>query len=74
MNDFWYSCGHHLTDRDAAGRLLVADEFLSVYPARPEVTRPPEACAVERRPHALLLGNPQNLLTGLPAWRLAALA
>jgi hypothetical protein len=60
MNDFWLSCGHHLTDRDAVGRLLVTDEFLKVYLARPEVTPPPEACAVERRLHAVLLDNPRR--------------
>src|SRR6202007_2585727 len=46
--DFWLSCGHHLLDRDAAGRLLVTDEFLKVYLARPELVPPPEACAAER--------------------------
>ena len=29
--DFWLACGHHLLDRDAAGRLLVTDEFLKAY-------------------------------------------
>ena len=47
MNDFWLSCGHHLTDRDAGGGLLVTDEFLKVYLARPELIPPPDACAAE---------------------------
>ena len=48
MKDFWLSCGHHLTDRDAGGGLLVTDEYLKVYLARPELTPPPEACAAEQ--------------------------
>jgi Family of unknown function (DUF6352) len=60
MNDFWLSCGHHLTDRDADGRLLVTDEFLKAYLARPELAPPPEACVVERRLHTALLGDPRR--------------
>jgi hypothetical protein len=44
LRDFWLSCGHHLLDRDAAGKLLVTDEFLKAYLARPELVPPPEAC------------------------------
>ena len=46
--DFWLSCGHHLLDRDEGGGLLVTDEFLKAYLARPEITPPAEACAAER--------------------------
>jgi hypothetical protein len=60
VNDFWLSCGHHLTERDADGRLLVTDEFLKAYLARPELTPPPDACAVERRLHAALLADPRG--------------
>jgi len=60
MTDFWLSCGHHLLDRDAGGGLVVTDEFLKAYLARPEVTPPPEACAVERTLHAALLENPRQ--------------
>src|SRR5437899_9478184 len=60
MTDFWLSCGHHLTDRDAGGGLLVTDEFLKVYLARPELRPPPEACAAERRLHAALLADPRG--------------
>jgi hypothetical protein len=58
MNDFWLSCGHHLLDRDQGGGLLVTDEFLKLYLARPELIPPPEACAVERTLHAALLADP----------------
>jgi len=58
--DFWLSCGHHLLDRDAAGKLLVTDEFLKAYLARPELVPPPEACAVERKLHDALLRDPRR--------------
>jgi hypothetical protein len=58
--DFWLSCGHHLLDRDAGGGLLLTDEFLKVYLARPELAPPPEACAAERALHAALLAEPRR--------------
>jgi Family of unknown function (DUF6352) len=60
MKDFWLSCGHHLTDRDTDGGLLVTDEFLKAYLARPELRPPPEACPVERRLHTALLADPRR--------------
>lgn len=60
MKDFWLSCGHHLLDRDEGGGLLVTDEFLKVYLARPELAPPPEACEAERRLHASLLADPRR--------------
>jgi hypothetical protein len=60
MSDFWLSCGHHLLDRDAGGGLVVTDEFLKAYLARPELAPPPEACAVERTLHAALLADPRR--------------
>jgi hypothetical protein len=59
MKDFWLSCGHHLLDRDAGGGLVVTDEFLKAYLARPELTPPPEACVVEKTLHAALLADPR---------------
>jgi hypothetical protein len=64
MRDFWLSCGHHLTDRDEGGGLLVSDEFLKAYLARPELAPPPEACAAERALHAGLLADPRRPVTG----------
>lgn len=60
MKDFWLSCGHHLLDRDENGGLVVTDEFLKVYFARPELTPPPEACVVEKTLHAALLSDPRR--------------
>jgi hypothetical protein len=60
MKDFWLSCGHHLLDRDAGGGLVVTDEFLKVYLARPELTPPPEACVVERTVFSALMSDPRR--------------
>ena len=60
MTDFWLSCGHHLLDRDDGGGLVVTDEFLKAYLARPELAPPPEACVVERTLHAALLADPRR--------------
>ncbi len=60
MKDFWLSCGHHLLDRDDGGGLLITDDFLKAYLARPELAPPPEACAVERALHGALLAEPRR--------------
>ncbi len=59
MNDFWLSCGHYLLDRGEGSGLVVTDEFLKAYFARPELTPPQEACAVEKTLHSTLLSNPR---------------
>ena len=64
MRDFWLSCGHHLLDRDADGRLIATDEFLKAYLARPELAPPLDACAAERALHAALLKNPRRPVSG----------
>lgn len=60
MPDFWPSSGYHLLDRDAAGKLLLTDEFLKAYLARPELAPPPDACAAERALHGVLLRDPRH--------------
>ncbi len=60
MRDFWLSSGHHLVDRNADGRLVVTDELLKAYLARPEVVPPTEACLVERAIHQRLLRAPRE--------------
>jgi hypothetical protein len=59
MTDFWLSCGHHLLDRGEGGGLVVTEDFLKVYLARPELIPPPEACPVERALHGALLADPR---------------
>ncbi len=63
MKDFWIACGHHLLDRNESGGLVVTDDFLKVYLARPELAPPAEACAVERTLHAALLAEPRRVVT-----------
>ena len=71
MKDFWLSCGHHLLDRDQGGGLVVTDEFLKAYLARPELAPPPQACVVERTLYAALLGDPRRRVE---AFDIAAIA
>lgn len=59
MKDFWISCGHHLLDREPGGGLLLTDDFLKVYLARPELIPPPEACVVEKTLYNALLADPR---------------
>lgn len=71
MKDFWLACGHHLLDRDEGGGLVVTDEFLKVYLARPELAPPPDACAAEKSLHATLLADPRRKVS---ASEIAAIA
>jgi Family of unknown function (DUF6352) len=59
-HDYWLACGHHLLDRGADGGLMLSDEFLKAYLARPEMTPPPDACRAERALHQELLGDPRR--------------
>lgn len=60
MRDFWLSCGHHLTERDAGGMLQVTDEFLKAYLTRPELVPPSDSCAAERGLHSALMADPRR--------------
>jgi hypothetical protein len=60
LRDFWLSSGHHLLDRGTGGGLIVTDEFLKLYLARPEIVPPEDACVVERTLHAALLADPRR--------------
>jgi hypothetical protein len=71
MRDFWLSCGHHLLDRSEHGSLVLTDEFLTAYLARPEMTPPPDACMAERELHQAMLDDPR-LPVALP--QIAAIA
>src|SRR3954452_10773120 len=71
VKDFWLSCGHHLLDRDEGGGLVLADEFLKVYLARPELTPPADVCVVEKTLHAALMADPRRAVS---AEEIAAIA
>jgi hypothetical protein len=60
MTDFWISSGHHLLDRDAGGGLVLTDDFLKLYLARPELIPPPEACEAERALYRELMAQPRR--------------
>jgi Family of unknown function (DUF6352) len=60
VKDFWLSCGHLLVDRDGGGSLVVTDELLKAYLARPELRPPPEACSAELRLYNALFGEPRR--------------
>jgi hypothetical protein len=47
-------------DRDAGGGLVITDEFLKLYLARPEIMPPEGACDGERKLHAALLADPRH--------------
>jgi hypothetical protein len=59
MHDFWLSSGYMLLDRGDHGGLILTDEFLKAYLARPELVPPEEACDAERAIHARLLETPR---------------
>lgn len=56
--DFWVASGHHLCDRDGAGRIHATPDLWRAFCARPELVPPAEACAPERALHASLLADP----------------
>lgn len=59
MTHFWATSGHLLLDRLPTGGLVVTDEFLKAYLARPEVLPPDDACPAERALHARMMQAPQ---------------
>jgi hypothetical protein len=63
VKDFWLACGHHLLDRNEAGGLVVTDDFLKIYLARPELVPPPEACDAEKALYAALMADPRRAVT-----------
>lgn len=63
MPDFWPSCGFNLLKRGGDGRLIVTDDYLRLYYARPELAPVPESCPAERALHASLLANPRREVT-----------
>ncbi len=69
--DFWLACGHHLLDRGEDGCLVVTDEFLKAYLARPEMAPPADACTAERQMHQALMGDPRQPVA---PWQIAAIA
>ena len=65
MPEFWVASGHHLTRLNAQGRMLVTDELLLAWLARPEILPPADACAAERAMHRRLLASPRTQVSEL---------
>lgn len=63
MPHFWGSSGHLMLDRAAGGGLVVTDDYLKAYLARPELMPPEDACAAELALHARLLAEPRGSVT-----------
>jgi hypothetical protein len=57
--DFWLTSGFHLLARDAAGRLVVTDDFLRAYLDRAEMRPVAESGAAERDLHRALTAAPR---------------
>ena len=69
--DPWVASGHHLCDRDDAGRLVPTPDLWRAFLARPELVPPEEACDAEVALHTTLLADP---LRRVPDRDLSALA
>lgn len=59
-HDFWPQCGYRLMGRDAAGCLLVTDDFLRSLLARPELAPIAQSCPAEVALHERLLAHPRD--------------
>jgi hypothetical protein len=64
LGDPWVASGHHLCDRDAAGRLVPTPDLWRAFLARPELLPPEEACAAEFALHTTLLADPLRPVSG----------
>ena len=68
--DFWTSCGYHLLERNDERRLVVTDEYLRFYFARPELAIVAESCAAERELHERLSAQPRAAVSAAELARL----
>lgn len=59
MREFWVASGHHLTRLDRDGRMVVTDELILAWLARPEILPPDDACPAEDALHARLMAAPR---------------
>ena len=61
--DFWVSSGHLLLDKEDSGRLVVTEDFLKAYLARPELVPPEDACPAELSLYNRLMAQPRCEVT-----------
>ncbi len=59
MKDLWKACGFTLLERGPDKRLVVSDDYLRAYYARPELAPVPESCDAERALYQTLTADPR---------------
>ena len=59
MPDFWPDSGLALLKRDGRGQLVVTDDYLRAWLARPEIALGPGSCAGERELHRAVAAAPR---------------
>jgi hypothetical protein len=64
MPDFWPDSGLALLKRDGQGQLVVTDDYLRAWLARPEIALGPDSCAAERALHADVRTAPRAPIAG----------
>ncbi|MEM8571399.1 MAG: DUF6352 family protein [Pseudomonadota bacterium] len=62
MREFWVASGHHMTRLGADKCMLVTDELILAWLARPEVVPPDDACPAEIALYAKLTKTPQAVV------------
>lgn len=60
MTYWWRACGYTLLTRGPDQRLVVTDDYLRAYYARPELAPIPESCEAERDLHQSLVTDPRR--------------
>ncbi len=60
MSDFWKECKYTLLQHAPNGRLVVTDDYLRAYYARPELAPVPESCDAERALYQTLMADPRR--------------
>lgn len=58
-NNFWPTCGYSLLTQNAAGHLVVTDDFLRFLLERPELAPIESSCAAEIALHHRLMDAPR---------------
>ncbi len=60
---YWAACGHSSLPLNAAGELVVSDDFLRIFLRAPELAPVPESCTAELSLHEALLSEPRRAVS-----------
>jgi hypothetical protein len=63
MTNYWPHSAYQTLSLSSDGQLLVTDDFLRTYLARPELSLVPESCDAEKSLHQRLMSNPRLQVT-----------